>query len=58
MVVLGEDDDVVVGDEIIEDIHKMLPEDHLLVKYVAADHGFTYRKSDEITRMVLEFWKE
>lgn len=57
LVFFGQDDGVVVGEETIEDIQKLLPSSHLQVEYLPGGHGFPYPNSEKITRTILSFWK-
>jgi pimeloyl-ACP methyl ester carboxylesterase len=56
LVFFGEDDDVVVATETVEDILRFLPSDHLQVQYLPGGHGFPYPNSESITRSILSFW--
>ncbi|KAI0467780.1 Alpha/Beta hydrolase protein [Xylaria cf. heliscus] len=56
LVFFGRDDDVVVGEETVEDILKFLPPEHLQVEYLPGGHGFPYPNSQKITETILSFW--
>ncbi|OTA98287.1 hypothetical protein M426DRAFT_28586 [Hypoxylon sp. CI-4A] len=56
LVFFGRTDDIVVGEEVTEDILKLLPSDHLQVEYLPGGHGFPYPNSEKITHAILSFW--
>ena len=56
LVFFGREDGIVVGEETIEDILKLLPPSHLQVEYLPGGHGFPYPNSDSITETLLLEW--
>ncbi|KAI1352043.1 Alpha/Beta hydrolase protein [Xylaria sp. FL0043] len=56
LVLFGQDDDIVDGKEITEQILELLPPDHLQIKYMPGDHGFPYPNSEMIAKTLLSFW--
>lgn len=56
LVFFGRDDGIVVGEETVEDILKLLPPAHLQIEYLPGGHGFPYPNSEQITRTILSSW--
>lgn len=52
---LGREDDIVVPEETVEDILKLLPAAHLQVEYLPGGHGFPYPNSEKIGQTILSF---
>ena len=58
LVIAGESDGVVSGNEILSDLSKMMPDSsHLEFNYVPGGHGFLSTSSDETVEHILGFWK-
>ena len=56
LVFFGDADNVVVGDEVADDLIKILGAEHVVFRYLPEGHGFQYRNSEEIVSCLAAFW--
>lgn len=57
LVVFGEEDDIVVADEVSEDIKSLIGGDgNVVIKTVPGGHGFPVPSCDEVVQHISEFW--
>ncbi|KAI0883453.1 Alpha/Beta hydrolase protein [Annulohypoxylon maeteangense] len=56
LLIFGEDDDIVVGKELLHDLEVYMAPDKMEAEYVPGGHGFPYPNSEKITQIILSFW--